>query len=89
MNEPTISYKSLAQTQAVFNNEDEIVNVLPLKTREIVIVADPFYNIASYSIDRHFLLKPKLPKTRLYKNNKGKESDYPMINPVLLSTSNE
>jgi hypothetical protein len=58
---------------------------LPLKTREIVIVADPYFNIASFSIDRHFLLKQKLPKTKI---SKGRQKENSMRSPILVSTSN-
>lgn len=84
--EPNIEYKSLAQSQAIFDKEDSIAAILPLKKREIVIVADPYYNVASYSIDRHFLMKPRLPKTSLIR---GVPKDIRPVNPVLISTSNE
>jgi hypothetical protein len=89
--EPTITYKSLAQSQVSFGADDEITSLLPLKTRELVFVSDPFFNIASYSIDRHSLLKPKLPKTSLMKGNPS-ELGRPMgqiINPHMVTTNNE
>ena len=50
---------------AIFDSENQISDILPLLEREIAFVADPFYNIASYSIDTHFLMKPQLPKTSI------------------------
>jgi hypothetical protein len=82
--EPTITYKSLAQARVAFSNDDSITAILPLKTRELIIVSDPYFNIASYSIDRHFLLKPKLPKTNIYP-----VEAVPLTHPAMVTTSNE
>lgn len=55
-----------------------------------MIVSDPYYNIASYSIDRHFLLKPKLPKTNLYTAKSASSiGSAPLANPTMVATSNE
>lgn len=50
-----------------------------------MFVGDPYFNIASFSIDRHFLLKQKLPKTNLF-NQQNKQT---LSNPALVATSNE
>lgn len=55
-----------------------------------MIVCDPYYNIASFSIDRHFLLKPKLPRTNLFKKGSADSTvSHSVVSPVLVSTSNE
>jgi hypothetical protein len=87
--EPTIAYKSFAQSQVAFGSDDEITSLLILKTRELVVVADPYFNVASYSIDRHFLLKPKLPKTTLLRSTTGGKVLGQLVSPQMVTTSNE
>lgn len=45
--------------------------MLPLVKRDVLIVADPYYNVASYSIDKHFPLKTRVPKANLLSSNQN------------------
>ena len=53
----------------MFDEDDEIVDMLILKRSEKVILADPFYNIVVYSVDEHKLLRLLSPKTSLISIN--------------------
>lgn len=68
----------------IFDVDSKIIDILPLLKREVVIVADPFYNIASFSIDQHFPMKPGIPKTSIAQKPKQK-----IISPVLVASENE
>ena len=52
----------------------------------MVIVADPYYSVASYSIDEHYLMKPRVPKTRLTSST-GR--NVRPLSPILVATENE
>lgn len=71
---------------AIFDADNEITDILPLNQREVVFVADHFYNIASYSIDKHFPMKLHLPKTSVTGTSENMEN---MLQPVMVASSNE
>lgn len=59
------------------------MDILPLYKREVVFVADPYLHIASYSIDKHFPMKPLLPKTSVSGNS---EKTNQITEPVLVAS---
>jgi hypothetical protein len=78
----------MADSPPIFEDDSRIVAVLPLLKKEIVLVADPYYKIASYSIDEHFMMRPQIPSTTIT-NSPKIDSKVNPLQPFMFATPDE